>query len=237
MRTARTPSFWDGTRQFRNLMTKKCLLFIFWIGLQPSFGGAAETGSPIDASLAALQGGGETTSTNKVEKLQAGDHLNVKIYPEDEYIKGGDMVVSNEGDITLALIGKIKVNGLKPSEAEREIVKLLAQDYLVNPVVVIEVTRNIAKEARASVSILGQVQKPGTYQLPQEGEKKLTLLQLISMAGGFTDVANVKKIKIIRKAGGKAEVIRANAEAIISGAQADIELKEQDVVHVGESLF
>ncbi len=145
------------------------------------------------------------------------------------------MVVSSEGDITLALVGKVKVEGMKAVDAEREIVNLLAKDYLVNPVVVIEVTRDVAKKQARSLSILGQVQKPGTYQLPEN--EKLTLLQLISMAGGFTEVANVKKIKVIRKEGGKVEVIRANAETIISGSQPDIELKEQDVVHVGESLF
>lgn len=176
----------------------------------------------------------EKVKKKKVDKLEIGDRVLIKIFPEDEYIKGGEMVVSSEGDIALPLIGKIKVEGLQLVEAERTIVNMLARDYLVNPVVVIEVTKDVTKLTK-SLSILGQVQKPGTYQMPLED--KLTLLQLISMAGGFTDVANVKKIKIIRKESGKVKVIHANAEAIISGKSVDVELAPEDVVHVGESLF
>lgn len=191
----------------------------------PSF--QTVSGKPAPASS-------EKVKKKKVDKLEIGDRVLIKIYPEDEYIKGGEMVVSSEGDIALPLIGKIKVEGLQLVEAEREIVKLLAADYLVNPIVVIEVTKDITKLTK-SLSILGQVQKPGTYQMPLED--KLTLLQLISMAGGFTDVANVKKIKIIRKEGGKVQVIHANAESIIGGKSVDVELAPEDVVHVGESLF
>jgi len=190
-----------------------------------------------EESVPSNQGGAQTTSSvrkQKEDKLEAGDRLNLKIFPQDQYVTGGEMVISNQGDIALPLLGRVKVEGLTIVEAEKELVRLLAQDYLVNPVVVIEVTKEIRKDEKA-LSVLGQVQKPGTYQIPELG--KLTLLQLISMAGGFTDVANVKKIKIIRKEKGKVSIIRANAEAIIAGNQPDIELAEGDLIHVGESLF
>lgn len=195
------------------------------------------TGWGAEESVSPNQGGARTTSSvrkQKEDKLEAGDRLNVKIFPQDQYITGGETVISNQGDIALPLLGRIKVEGLTIVDAEKELVRLLAEDYLVNPVVVIEVTKEVRRDEKA-LSVLGQIQKPGTYQIPELG--KLTLLQLISMAGGFTDVANVKKIKIIRKEKGKVSVIRANAEAIISGSQPDIELAEGDVIHVGESLF
>jgi len=178
---------------------------------------------------------GKDAEKRRLSKIEIGDRLNIKIYPEDEYIRGGEMEVSGEGTITLPLLGRVTVQGLQVGEAEREIVGLLAQDYLVNPVVVIEVTKRVEEKEKRSLSILGQVQKPGSYEIPPEG--KLTLLQVISLAGGFTDVANVKKIKIIRKDGDKTRVIRANAESIISGTDPDVELKQGDVVHVGESFF
>lgn len=168
-------------------------------------------------------------------RLQVGDRIRVKIYPEDEYIKGGEMEVSSEGTITLPLIGKIRIEGMFPSEVEREIVRLLAQDYLVSPVVVIEVAEKVVEKGKRSVAILGQVQKPGTYDFPADQE--LTLLQLISMAGGFSDVANVKNIKVIRKEKDKTSIIRANAEEIISGKERDIELRPDDIIHVAESFF
>ena len=209
------------------------LFSLFWIlsplraEVTPSVTAQASSGKSESATS-------EKVTKKKVDKLEIGDRVLIKIFPEDEYIKGGEMVVSSEGDIALPLIGKIKVEGMQLVEAEREIVNLLTKDYLVNPIVVLEVTKDVAKLTK-SLSILGQVQKPGTYQMPLED--KLTLLQLISMAGGFTDVANVKKIKIIRKEGGKVQVIHANAESIIGGKSVDIELAPDDVIHVGESLF
>lgn len=193
----------------------------------------------IDA--AGSEKGGDAASAYaraiKERVLAVGERLRVKIYPEDEFIKGTETDVSSEGDVTLPLIGKVRVEGLKVVEAERKIVDILAQDYLVNPVVVIEVVEKpVAEKPKVKVSILGQVQKPGTYEFP--ADQKLTLLQSISTAGGFTDIANAKNIKIIRKKEGeKAESLRANAESIIAGQKPDVELEAGDVVHVGESFF
>ena len=177
-----------------------------------------------------------STAVGKSRLIQPGDRLRVKIYPEDEFIKSTETEVSSEGSISLPLIGKVKVVGMKNVDAEREIVSILTQDYLVNPVVIVEVVESLSGREKRSVAILGQVQKPGTYEIPPD--RKLTLLGVISTAGGFTDIANVKKIKIIRKQeGGKTQVLRANAESIISGKQTDIELEPGDVIHVGESFF
>lgn len=177
----------------------------------------------------------------KVSKIDVGDKVTVKIYPEDDYLKGAQMEVSTEGNIVLPLLDRIEIKGLTIAEAEKKITDLLAKDYLVNPIVVIEVAdRLLEKEGegiinKRSVSILGQVQKPGTYEFSSEG--KMTLLEVISKAGGFTDVANVKKIKVIRKGEGKNSVISANAESIIGGRDPDVPLETDDVIHVGESFF
>jgi len=163
-------------------------------------------------------------------RLQSGDRLNLKIYPEDEYIKGGEVEISSEGNITLPLVGKIGVGEKSVIEAEKTINELLAIDYLVNPQVVIEVL----EYRKGSFVVLGQVIKPGTYDFPP-GELNITLLHAISLTGGFSDVANIKKIKIMRKTTG--EVLNVNAQAIIGGDDPDIEIKPDDVIHISESLF
>jgi len=172
---------------------------------------------------------------NKMDELyllQVGDRVKITIYPEDEYLKGGEMEVSSEGNITLPLVGKVGVAGKNVIAAEKAIAAIVGADYLVDPEVVIEVLRY--KEH--SVIILGQVKKPGTYPFP-EGSTRLTLLQAIALAGGFSDIANIKKIKVVRSVDGKTKSIHANAQAIISGNQQDIELESGDVIHVMESLF
>ena len=164
--------------------------------------------------------------------LRTGDKVHIRIYPEDDYIKGGEMEVSSEGNVTLSLAGKITVAGKTVLEAERSIAKILAADYLVNPEVVIEVL----EYKMQSFVVLGQVKKPGSYQFPP-GTAKLTLLQAISMAGGFSDIANSKNIRVVRKSSGTKEMIRANAESIMKGDDPDIELQAGDVINVAESLF
>jgi polysaccharide export outer membrane protein len=167
--------------------------------------------------------------------LAVGDRILVKIYPEDQYIKGGEMEVSSEGNIALPLIGKVSVEGKQIPEVEREIVARLLDGYFVDPLVVIE--RAVKEQETRAVSVLGQVKQPGQVSFPVGGEP-LTLLKAISMAGGFSEIANAEKIKVVRRtAGGETQVIRANAESIISGKDPDIELQPEDVVHVGEAIF
>ena len=171
--------------------------------------------------------------------LKKGDLVFVKIYPEDDYVKGGEMEINSEGMITLPLLGKMEVADKTTLTAEKEIAEIIDRDYLVNPSVVITVRPNekplIKKQP---LMILGQVKRPGPVNFPV-AENTFSLLQAIASAGGFTEIANIKKIKIIRQGadGGKNQVIQANADAIISGSDDDVELEPGDIINVSESLF
>lgn len=171
--------------------------------------------------------------------LKPGLHLLVRIYPEDEYIKGGEMEINAEGNITLSLLGKVKVAGLTVADAEKLLVKLIDADYLVNPEVSIEIKR-IKEEAMINTNnfmILGQVAKPGTYPIPPES-KKFTLLRAISIAGGFSEIANLKRVKIIKKSGGQErQALQVNVEDMMNGNATDVEIDNGDVINVPESIF
>ncbi len=174
----------------------------------------AEAGKEVDASYI----------------LQTGDRIDIKIYPEDEFLKGGEAEVSSQGYVTIPLVGKIKAANQSVLDVENKIAEVLAEDYIANPQVVIEVLQYQA----STFAVLGQVSRPGSYELPVGG-RKMTLLEAISTAGGFNDIANTKKIKIMRKSTGA--VLRINVESIISGNELDIEILHDDVIHVSESLF
>lgn len=183
-----------------------------------------------------------TSDVKMVDKetylLRGGDKLTIKIFPEDPYIKGGEVQVSPEGNVTLPLMGKVPLAGKSVSEAQLVIQQILDRDYLVNPEVTIEVMETKQKAADRSFVFLGQVKKPGTYQFP-EGAAKFSLLEAISLAGGFSDIANIKKIKILRPQSNTnvKKILHANADAIISGHDPDIEIEEGDVISVSETLF
>ncbi|MDA9101329.1 polysaccharide export protein [Omnitrophica bacterium] len=167
-------------------------------------------------------------------QIRSGDRIKITIYPEDDYLKTGEMQVSPDGNIALPLIGKFHIEGKTVLEASKELVEIIDRDYLVDPEVVIEVTS--VRTETISVSVLGSVKKPGNFEMVTKGEK-FTLLQAILQAGGFSDVANIKKIKIIRKDGDRNQVIHVNAEDIIAGNQTDVQLESEDIIHVSESLF
>ena len=213
----------------------KGLLLLVFLFIFPSLLQAEKSQADAARALAhAKDTQDDDAQTDTSYVLQVGDSVNIKIYPEDDYIKGVQMEISSEGNVTLPLVGKSNIAGKTIAEAEKLIAGVLDRDYLVNPEVVIQVQQH----HQQTFVILGQVRKPGTYELPV-GAKHLTLLQAVSLAGGFSEVANIKKIKIVRLGGegGENQVIHANADAIISGRDPDIELKAGDVVNVSESLF
>src|SRR4030095_6167971 len=109
--------------------------------------------------------------------IGAGALIEVSVFGAPDFVKV--VRVSSEGDISLPLIGRVKVAELPISEAERLVAKRLAEGgFFVDPQVSI-----FEKEyATQGVSVLGEVQKPGIY--PMLGAR--TLFDALAAAGGTT---------------------------------------------------
>jgi polysaccharide export outer membrane protein len=126
--------------------------------------------------------------------------------------------VRTDGKISLPLINDIKVIDLTPIELKEELTKKLSQ-YVENPTV------SVIVEAVNSVKIYvgGEVNTPGVYDVKRE----VNVLQAISMAGGFTEWAKKRKIRIFRKHGGVEKVIKVNYNKIISGKHPELNIPLQ----------
>jgi len=96
--------------------------------------------------------------------------------------------VSHQGQISLPVVGEIKVQGLSISGVEKT-VRDAYDKYIYNPQVGV-----LVKEYRQRVSIIGAVQKPGVVELT--GPK--TILDVLAMVGGITDKAG-SQVHIYRK--------------------------------------
>ncbi|HSG05671.1 MAG TPA: polysaccharide biosynthesis/export family protein, partial [Nitrospiria bacterium] len=92
--------------------------------------------------------------------------------------------------ISFPLLGEISVSGLTVEELERRITALLADGYIVKPHVSVFV-----EEFRVVVYVSGEVKQPGSYPF-REG---MTVIKVISLAGGFTEKAADRKIRVVRK--------------------------------------
>lgn len=84
--------------------------------------------------------------------------------------------------------------------------------------------------------IIGQVKSPGSFAIP---EKEITLVEAISMAGGFTPIASRNRTRIIRVEGGVEKIIQVKVDAITEAGKKihDVIIQPDDVIVVPESFF
>jgi polysaccharide export outer membrane protein len=119
--------------------------------------------------------------------ISRNDVLDISVYDHPEMTT--TVRVDGQGMVAVPLINRVKVQGMTVSAASTAIARLLADGYIVNPQVNIFIKNFRDQKA----SILGQVVKPGVYDLTS----KTTLLELISQAGGLTpeagDRATIKR--------------------------------------------
>ena len=150
------------------------------------------------------------------------DVLHIDVWGNPELTR--DAIVRPDGMISLPLIQDVKAEGLTAAELSGGIQKKLMQ-FIKNPEVAVIVTQINAPK----MFVIGQVTKPGTY--PLRGD--VSVLQALSLAGGFTPFASPKDIKVISKKGGKQEVHRVNYYDIIGkDKKEDYYLKPGDTVVV-----
>ena len=103
-------------------------------------------------------------------------------------------LVDSSGYIEMPIVGSIKASGLTCFEFS-EFLKISLKEYVLNPSV-------RTKILNFRVSILGEVNRPGTFNVINQN---ISLTELISTAGGFTNNANPSKILIIRDANNEIE--------------------------------
>lgn len=154
------------------------------------------------------------------------DNVEIRVFREDELTTRGQL--SADGTITMPLIGAVRLEGLTTDQAAAAITRKLADGYLVKP----EVSVSIEARIRRTITVLGQAQRPGVFELP--AHRQLTLVEAIGMAGGVTRIANAKKISLKRGGG---QVVRVNLADITTGKGKDIVLRDGDVITIPESLF
>lgn len=154
------------------------------------------------------------------------DTVEIRVFREDELTTTGQL--SGNGTISMPLIGSVKLAGLTTDSAAKVIEAKLKDGYLAKP----QVSVTIEGRIRRTITVLGQAQNPGVFELP--ANRSMTIVEAIGMAGGATRIANTKKITL-KRSGGKVQTI--NLKDITSGKTPDMPLKDGDVLSIPESLF
>ena len=152
------------------------------------------------------------------------DILSINVWKEPE-LSVKEVVVRPDGKISVPLIGDIQASDLTPMQLQERITDRM-KEYVAAPSVTVVVLRIGSR----SVSIVGQVAKPGIYYLGSP----MTVLELLARAGGIGPDAEEKKIAIVRNEGGKSVSYRFNYKDVSRGRKLEqnIELKNGDTVIV-----
>lgn len=133
-------------------------------------------------------------------------------------------IIDENGEIMIPYIDKpIKAAGLTISELEKEV-----RQVYVGGAIYKNVTVNIQTSAK-TYYMEGEVRQPHEYPLP----KRITLLQAIAAAGGYTDYADKEDVIITR--GGK--IIKVNAKKIEKNPEMDIPIEAGDRIKVDRSWY
>jgi polysaccharide export outer membrane protein len=122
-------------------------------------------------------------------RLAAGDKLRIEVYKDTQLSQS--LQIRPDGKITLPLVGDVSAAG-RTSVELRDAIGAALDDYIKNPVVtviVVEATPQV-------VFVTGEVNKPGPVPLVNG---RISVIQALAVAGGFTDFANKKDIRILRK--------------------------------------
>ena len=178
-----------------------------------------------------------TTASYPKHKLQEGDILHVKIIGVQEesfnifniennannsqttsanlFLNGFTM--DSQGNIEIPVLGKIYLKNLTVEEAKEKI-QARADDFLVNSTVIV-------KHINFEITILGEVNRPGTYTVYKDN---ITILEALGLSGDLSDYANRKKIKLIRDN----NIIYVDLTKIETLYSQNFVLKSDDVIYV-----
>ncbi len=138
--------------------------------------------------------------------IGAADVLDITVWKEPNFSR--TVPVRSDGKISMPLLNDLQAAGLTPMELGDSITERLRK-YVTDP----QVTVTVMVINSQRVFIMGEVTRPG----PVSWVPDMTVLQALSVAGGFTQYANRKRIYALRAKGGKQTRLAINYREAILG--------------------
>jgi len=163
--------------------------------------------------------------------LGAGDRVRVDVYRVPQY--SGEVEVLIDGSLNLALVGSVAVKGLTLKQSSGTIAAAYSQ-YLKQPIV----TVTLLSRRPIQIGIAGEVNRPGSYTIPPNDPRVPTVTRLLEVAGGTTQIADVRQIQVRRpqRSGGD-QIINVNLWQLLQTGNLgyDIALRDGDTLLIPTS--
>jgi polysaccharide export outer membrane protein len=180
---------------------------------------AAATAHAQSAAVAARPDAGAAEEY----RIGAEDTLQISVWRNEAMSK--TIPVRPDGMISLPLLNDVKAAGLTPAELQKVLAGKLAE-YMPNP----EVSVILTDVRSYKVSVIGEVKKPARYEL----KSWTTVLDILALAGGFTEFAARGRIVVLRPNGATIKSIQFNYNKVVSagGEQENFYVRPGDIVLV-----
>jgi polysaccharide export outer membrane protein len=159
--------------------------------------------------------------------LSANDQVGVEVFGEEDLRTVGRL--NAEGNLSVPLLGSIHLAGLTLTQAASKLTDLFGRDYLVSP----KVNVMLVGYAKRRFTMLGQINRPGSYEMPEGSPEGIDLLEAIAVAGGYSRIAAPERISVRRGD----QLLRVNGKKLARGGKENFTVLPGDTVTVGESLF
>src|SRR5436190_22772544 len=186
--------------------------------------------SPASAAAAVPLSPGVTAPSGYI--LSANDQVAVEVFGEEDLRTNGRL--NAEGNLSLPLLGSVHLSGLTLTQATSRVTELYARDYLVNP----KVNVSLVSYAKRRFTVLGQVNRPGSFEMPEGSPSGIDLLEAVAMAGGYTRIAAPERITVRRHGPKGDEVLKVDAKRLARGeGNKNFMVRPGDTITVGESIF
>jgi len=157
--------------------------------------------------------------------------VGVEVFGEEDLRTNGRL--NPEGNLSVPLLGSVHLAGLTLTQAASKLTELYSRDYLVNP----RVNVILQSYAKRRFSILGQVGRPGSYEMPEGSPGGIDLLEAIALAGGYTRIAAPERITVRRQGANGDQIFKVNAKKFNKGNGGSFRVEPGDTITVGESIF
>jgi len=151
-------------------------------------------------------------------KLNIGDQINISVWGHEDLSQ--QTSVNPDGEISYPLVGSVTAEGKTTEQLKKELSNSLSE-YIIDPVVNI----NLISYRKLNVIVMGEVKKEGSFQLRADN----TLLDVISLAGGITDMAKAEETTLQRNG----ERIDINLDKLLKGSN----LEENYVLQNGDQIY
>jgi len=166
--------------------------------------------------------------------LVSGDLLWITVHRQPDLDL--EVRIPENGRISFALIGAVQAGGRNSSTLSENIRQQLEKDYLKNPSVMV----TVREYAKRKLFIVGGVVKPDGYEVSPDS--RMTVLQLVAAAGGFTDRAYKEYVQVVRRQGGadrsviRVSLVEVERQLARGMPEADLELWPDDLVVVPSAV-